>query len=212
MSEALRRNLIETANDMERSGVNRGTSGNLSIRCEGGLLITPSGMPYGSLEPNDIVFIGRDGDPVGRRLPSSEWRIHQDIFSARIDATAILHAHPVSCTALACLRLSIPAFHYMVAVAGGSDIRCAPYATFGTQALSNGVLASLEGRRACLMANHGLVCLSDNLDKALSLAVEVEQLARTYLHCLSVGEPEILSGEEMERVLEKFADYGVQHR
>ena len=212
MSDALRQSLIETANAMDRSGINRGTSGNLSVRFEDGMLITPSGMPYGSLESDDIVFIDADSGPVGRRLPSSEWRIHQDIYAARTHANAILHAHPISCTALACMRRPIPAFHYMVAVAGGRDIRCAPYATFGTQELSTGVLESLEDRKACLMANHGLVCLAENLGKAIALAVEVEHLARTYLHCLSTGEPEILSDEEMERVLAKFTTYGVQHR
>ena len=207
-----RRHLIETAVQMNRCGINQGTSGNLSIRHEGGMLITPSGMPYAALELADIVFVDGYGAHHGPRLPSSEWRIHHDIYQARADAAAILHAHPTDCAALACLNEPIPAFHYMVAVAGGRDIRCAPYATFGTQDLSNHVLEALQDRKACLMANHGLICLAGDLDKALALAIEVEQLAQTYLHCLSVGNPVILDDEEMDRVLLKFKSYGVQDR
>ena len=210
MSETLRRRLIETAVAMNRSGLNQGTSGNLSSRCEGGMLITPSGMDYAGLEPGDIVFVDANGQPEGRRLPSSEWRIHEDIYAARPEAAAILHAHPTGCTALACLNRPIPAFHYMVAVAGGRDIPCAPYATFGSQELSDGVVEALDGRKACLMANHGLVCLAENLDRALALAIEIETLARTYLQALSVGEPVILGDAEMDRVLLKFKTYGVQ--
>ncbi|MBT8048180.1 MAG: class II aldolase [Xanthomonadales bacterium] len=212
MSESQRLRLIETAREMNRSGINRGTSGNLSVRFEDGMLITPSGMAYESLEPDDIVIVDTDSVQYGRREASSEWRIHYDIYAARPDASAILHAHPEACTALACMHKPIPAFHYMVAVAGGNTIACAPYATFGSQKLSDLVLAAVEGMQACLMANHGLVCLAKQLDKVLALAVEVEQLARTYLHCLAVGEPEILNDAEMERVLEKFRTYGTQDR
>lgn len=212
MSEALRRALIETARAMNRSGINRGTSGNLSVRSGDGMLITPSGMPYDALEPADVVFVDEGGEAHGQRLPSSEWRFHHDIYRSREDAEAILHAHPASCAALACLREPIPAFHYMVAVAGGRDIRCAPYATFGTQALSDNVLGALDGRRACLMANHGLVCLAGDLEKALALAVEIEHLAGTYLKCLSVARPVLLDDAEMDRVLEKFRRYGLQAR
>jgi L-fuculose-phosphate aldolase len=151
---------------------------------------------------------GEVPDVTGPRKPSSEWRMHRDVYRARPAAQAILHAHPVHCAALACLRRPLPAFHYMVAVAGGRDIRCAPYATFGTQDLSDHVLAALEDRRACLMANHGLLCLGSDLRSALALAVEIEALARTYLQCLAVGEPVVLEDAEMERVLEKFKDYG----
>jgi L-fuculose-phosphate aldolase len=211
MTEA-RHHLIETAVRMNRCGINQGTSGNLSIRYESGMLITPSGMPYAILEPDDIVFVDGDGEHHGPRQPSSEWRIHHDIYHARADAATILHAHPTDCAALACLNEPIPAFHYMVAVAGGRDIRCAPYATFGSQTLSNHILEALKDRKACLMANHGLICLAGGLDKALALAIEVEQLAQTYLHCLSVGKPSILDDEEMDRVLLKFKSYGVQDR
>ena len=207
MSEASRIQLIEYARKMNRSGINQGTSGNLSLRQDDGMLITPSAVPYDDLEPGDIVQVNFDGSAVGPRKPSSEWRLHLDVYRDRPDARAILHAHPVHCTALACLRRGIPAFHYMVAVAGGSDIRCSPYATFGTQELSAHAVAALEDRKACLMANHGLVCLADILDAALALAIEIESLARSYLQCLSVGEPVILDEDEMDRVLAKFESY-----
>ena len=172
MTEA-RLQLIEKAIAMNRCGLNQGTSGNLSRRHQDGMLISPSGMAYSTLEPEDIVIVDGDGQHHGPRQASSEWRIHHDIYRARADAGAILHAHPTNCAALACLHEPIPAFHYMVAVAGGHDIRCAPYATFGSQALSDHVLDALEDRQACLMANHGLICLAQNLDRALALAIEV---------------------------------------
>jgi len=211
MSDILRQQLIETAIEMNRSGLNRGRAGNLSCRCEGGMLITPTGLDYAQLMPDDIVFIDDQGEVKGSRLPSSEWRIHQDIYAARKDAGAILHAHATACTSLACLHMPIPAFHYMVAKAGGRDIPCAPYATFGSQELSDGVLEVLGERRACLMANHGLVCHEQDLEQVMDLAIEVEELARTYLLCLSVDEPVILDDEEMDRVLLKFSTYGVQN-
>ena len=200
--------LITTARAMNQSGLNRGTSGNLSLRHEDGMLITPSGVPYDELEPDAIVHVDARGEPRGGMRPSSEWRFHLDIYRARPEAQAILHAHPVHCTALACLNRPMPAFHYMVAVAGGRDMRCAPYATFGTQALSDHVLHALEGRRACLMANHGVLCFEATLPRALDLALEIEYLARTYLACLAAGEPVLLDDAEMERVLLRFADYG----
>jgi len=208
MSHDMRKNLIETALAMNTSGINSGTSGNLSIRSGQGMLITPSGIPYPDLRADDIVFVDENGEPQGIQKPSSEWRFHHDIYRQREDARAILHAHPSSCATLACLHKPIPAFHYMVAVAGGNDIRCASYATFGTQELSNNVLAALQGRKACLMANHGLVCLGTNLQKVLSLAIEVENLARTYSQCLALGDPIILDDEEMDRVIKKFRNYG----
>lgn len=208
MTELLRRQLVDSARRMNALGINQGTSGNLSVRCPGGLLITPSALPYDEMSAGDIVFVGDDGvAEVDGRKPSSEWRIHRDVYRARPDTQAVLHAHPVHCTALACLRRPLPAFHYMVAVAGGRDIRCAPYATFGTQELSEHVVAALDGRRACLMANHGLLCLGADLAAALALAVEVETLARCYLQCLAVGEPVLLGDAEMDVVLGKFRDY-----
>jgi L-fuculose-phosphate aldolase len=204
--------LIETAVAMNDSGINRGTSGNLSLRCGDGMLITPSGMAYADLSPDDIVFMDFDEKRIGARAPSSEWRFHLDIYRRRDDAQAVLHAHPVFCSTLACLHRPIPAFHYMVAVAGGKDIRCSDYATFGTQALSDHVLQALQDRKACLMANHGLICLAGDLPGALALALEVEQLAQAYWQCLAVGDPVILGDGEMARVLEKFRGYGISRR
>ena len=208
MNTELHRQLIETAISMNVSGINRGTSGNLSVRTDSGFLISPSGMDYSELVPEDIVAMNLDGEWGDSNPPSSEWRIHRDIYIRREDALAIVHAHPTFCATLACLGKPIPAFHYMVAVAGGKEIRCSPYATFGTQELSDHVLTALEDRKACLMANHGIVCLGRDLPGALALAIEVEQLAQVYYQCLVAGEPVVLDDAEMERVLEKFKTYG----
>jgi L-fuculose-phosphate aldolase len=210
MTEMLRRQLIETAIAMNASGLNQGTSGNLSVRSGDGFLITPSGMDYAGLEPDDIVAMEMDGQPMGKRKPSSEWRFHASIYRHRPEAHAVLHAHPVNCSTLACLNKGIPAFHYMVAVAGGRDIRCAEYATFGSPELSNHVVAALEGRKACLMAHHGLTCFERDLPRVLALAIEVENLANVYCRILAVGVVEILADDEMDRVLDKFSTYGVQ--
>ena len=203
-----RRQLIDAAQFMNQTGINQGTAGNLSLRMDDGMLITPSGLEYSSLKAPDIVHVAMNGEATGNRPPSSEWRIHRDIYQARGDAQAIVHAHPSQCVSLASLRRPIPAFHYMVAVAGGKDIRCAGYATFGTQALSDLVVEALEDRKACLMANHGLICLDSSLDRALSMAVEIEHLAGAYCRSLALGEPVILSDEEMNRVVQKFNNYG----
>lgn len=208
MSSELRQQLIDTALAMNASGINQGTSGNLSVRFEDGMLITPSGVRYERLSSDDIVFVDRNGHAQGPRKPSSEWRFHHDIYGTRNDAQAVVHAHPRYCSSLACLNRSIPAFHYMVAVAGGKDIRCAAYATFGSQQLSDNVIAALENRKACLMGNHGMVCLENKLEKALALAIEVEHLAATYSQSLLIGDPNILDDEEMEKVIEKFRSYG----
>lgn len=205
---SLRQHIIDTCLRMNALGINQGKAGNVSVRLEGGLLITPSGLPYEQATPADIVLIDDEGKAHGARPPSSEWRFHFDIMRQRADAGAVLHAHPPYCTALACLRREIPAFHYMVAVAGGGSIRCAPYATFGTQELSDNALAALEGRKACLLANHGMICLERDLDSVLALAVEVETLARQYCIALQIGEPAVLPAEEMSAVLEKFRTYG----
>jgi len=210
MTEMLRRQLIDTAIAMNDSGLNQGTSGNLSVRCDGGFLISPSGMDYAGLETDDIVSMDLDGNPLGARTPSSEWRFHAAIYRHRPEANAVLHAHPVSCSALACQGKGIPAFHYMVAAAGGRDIRCADYATFGTPELSDNVLAALAGRKACLMAHHGLTCFEKDLPRVLALAVEVENLANVYCRILSIGDVRILPDDEMDRVLNKFRSYGVQ--
>jgi len=195
---------------MNAAGINRGKSGNVSARLDDGFLVTPSGLPYDETTPADIVAMSLDGEVRGTRVPSSEWRFHRDIYRARPDAHAIVHTHAPFATSLACLHRGIPAFHYMVAIAGGSDIRCAPYATFGTQELSDHAVSALAGRKACLLANHGMIALGESLAKALALAVEVETLAEMYWRALQVGEPRLLPAEEMAVVLAKFATYGQQ--
>lgn len=212
MKMPLREDIIATALAMNAAGINRGKSGNVSARLrEGdfdGFLVTPSGLPYADTRPDDIVAVALDGTAHGARTPSSEWRFHRDIYAQRADAHAIVHTHSPFATSLACLRRGIPAFHYMVAVAGGADIRCAPYATFGTQELSDHAVAALAERKACLLANHGTIALGSSLSAALALAVEVETLAEMYWRALQVGDPVILPAEEMARVLAKFATYG----
>ena len=206
----LRARLIETALKMNELGLNQGRSGNLSVRAARGLLVTPSGIAYEEMRPSDIVEIKLDGSIIGPRQPSSEWRFHLDIFAARADVGAVVHAHPMFATTLACLRRGIPAFHYMIAVAGGDSIRCAPYATFGTKKLSRYALAALEGRNACLLANHGMIAMGETLAEALELGLEVETLAAQYWRALQIGKPKLLPKAEMARVLKKFASYGRQ--
>jgi L-fuculose-phosphate aldolase len=206
--QKLRAHLIETALRMNAVGLNRGRAGNLSARVGGGFLITPGGMAYDAMRPADIVEMTADGAVTGRRAPSSEWRIHRDIYGARAEAGAVVHAHPMFATTLACLGRPIPAFHYMVAVAGGRDIRCAPYATFGTAKLSVNALGALKDRKACLLANHGIVALGTGLADALDLACEVEWLAAQYWRALQIGKPRILPAKEIARVLKKFEGYG----
>ena len=205
---ALREEIIATARTMNARALNRGKSGNVSARTGSGFLVTPSGLAYESMRADDIVAMSPDGQAAGSRAPSSEWRFHRDIYAARPEVGAVVHAHSPFATTLACLARGIPAFHYMVAVAGGCDIRCAPYATFGTQALSDHALAALEGRKACLLANHGMIAVGGVLDEALALAFEVEALAEQYWRALQIGEPMLLSDAEMAIVLEKFATYG----
>ena len=211
---ALREDVLATARAMNAAGINRGKSGNVSARLRNagfdGFLVTPTGLPYATTTAEDLVAMTLAGDARGARLPSSEWRFHRDIYRAREDVAAIVHTHAPFCTTLACLGRGIPAFHYMIAVAGGSDIRCAPYATFGTQALSDHAVNALAGRRACLLANHGMIAAGETLAQALALAVEVETLAEMYWRALQIGEPVILPPQEMERVLEKFRHYGQQ--
>ena len=208
----LRAAVIATARHMNALGINRGSSGNVSARWRDesfdGFLITPSGLPYEHVEPNDIVAMAMGGTARGTRLPSSEWRFHRDIYAARSDADAVVHIHSPFATTLACLGRGLPAFHYMVAVAGGNDIRCAPYATFGTQALSDHAVRALDGRRACLLANHGMIAIGASLEAALALAAEVETLAEMYWRALQIGEPNLLAEDEMARVIEKFRTYG----
>jgi L-fuculose-phosphate aldolase len=193
-------------------GLNQGTSGNVSARSPEGFFITPSGRNMSDLTAHDMVAMSQDGQTPEGQKPSSEWRFHRDIYAAFSQAQAVVHAHSPFAVALACLRRDIPPFHYMVAMAGGRDIRCAAYATFGTQQLSDAVIAALQDRRACLMANHGLVAWGDSLESVLALALEVEALCGQYLRACQAGAPVLLSDAEMDEVLAKFRDYGARHR
>jgi L-fuculose-phosphate aldolase len=203
----LRQSLIDHARRMNAAGINQGTSGNVSVRTPDGFLITPSALAYDSMKPEDVVAMRWDGAPRGGRSPSTEWRIHRDVYRARADAGAIVHAHAMFATTLSCLDRAIPAFHYMVAVAGGPDIRCAPYATFGTEELSDRALEALDGRKACLLSHHGMIAFSETLADAFALAVEVETLSAMYWRTLQVGEPSLLPESEMRAVLAKFETY-----
>lgn len=202
-----RQELIAVARSMNTTGLNQGTSGNVSVRHNKTILITPSALPYDSCHSEDIVKMTMTGASQGRQKPSSEWRLHLDIFQAHPEAGAVLHAHPPWCTTLACLDREIPPFHYMVAMAGGDTIPCAGYAIYGSKALSENVNTALKDRTACLMSHHGMVCYADTPQKALDLAIEVENLARVYCQALQLAEPLLLNQGQMDEVLAKFADY-----
>ena len=207
----LAQSVIDTALTMSTSGLSAGRSGNVSVRDGDRVLITPTGMAYEELVVSDIVSMGLDGSvPPGSRKPSSEWHFHAAIYAAREDVSAIVHTHSNAATALACLEEGIPAFHYMVAAAGGTDIRCAPYATFGTEELATFAVKALEDRKACLLAHHGVIACGADLVKAYDLAVEVETLAEQYGRARLLGSVPLLSDDEMQRVLEKFKGYGQQ--
>ena len=187
-------------------------SGNISIKVREknieGFFITPSGKKYSSLKPRDIVFVSLKGKFDKKKgIPSSEWRFHQDIYVNKKEAKAIVHAHSTCATALSTHEKSIPAFHYMIGVAGGKDIKCTKYATFGTRKLSNNILAALKNRSACLMGNHGQIAFGENLDKAFELAQEVENICNQYINALRIGIPKILSKKEMKIVLDKMKNY-----
>ena len=204
--------VLATAWAMNASGINRGSAGNVSARCAGGFVITPTGMAYESCTAADMVHVGLDGSVSAStpRKPSSEWRFHRDIYAARPEAGAVVHTHSPFATALACQGQGVPAFHYMVARFGGSEVRCATYATFGSQALSDAIVSALKGRSACLMAHHGMVVFGRDCDHALALAVELETLCEQYWRVLQLGAPRLLPEAEMSRVLAKFATYGQQ--
>lgn len=200
--------LVATARAMDAAGLNRGTAGNASVRSEAGFLITPTGLPPQACSAADMVRMEMDGTPSGARAPSSEWRFHRDLYLARPEAGAILHSHAPFATALACQRREIPPFHYMIARFGGSTVRCADYATFGTQALSDHLVAAIAGRSACLLANHGMVVFGRDLRHALALAIELEALCEQYWRTCQLGAPVLLSDAEMAEVLERFRWYG----
>lgn len=206
---AARELVLTTARALSHMKLSPGRSGNVSMRCGGGMLITPTGMAYEAITPADMVFVASDGSvPAGNRKPSSEWHFHLAAYAARPDRNALVHTHSMHATVLACAHKPIPAFHYMVAVAGGHDIPLVPYATFGTQALADHVASGLAERDACLLANHGLVAIGPDLASALELASEVETLAEQYLKVLSLGPAHILPDAEMSIVLAKFKSYG----
>ena len=204
----LRSDIVDICNGMNNDGLNQGTSGNVSCRDGLDILITPSGVPYDTLVPEMIVSMDNDGKHEGTLKPSSEWHMHKDIYNAKSDAGAIVHVHSPYATAMSCHGRKIPAFHYMVAVAGGDDIKCAEYATFGTQALSNNMISALTDRCACLLSNHGQIAFGVDLDHALWLANEIENLAKQYILASVLGEPKILSADEMFEVIQEFKTYG----
>lgn len=206
---AAREDVIVTAQQMSVRGLSPGRSGNVSMRFGAGMLITPSGVPYDTLQPADIVFVDGDGRVAdGGLKPSSEWQFHLSALSARVDRHAVVHTHSRNALALACRHEAIPAFHYMVAAAGGIDIPCVPYALFGSTELADHVAAGLTKRDACLMANHGMIALGRDLGHALELAAEVEELAAQYVTVLQLGKPKLLTKAQMAEVLERFKTYG----
>lgn len=204
----LRASLLSTARAMSAARLNAGTAGNASVRAAGGMLITPSGLAPESSRAEDMVFVHSDGTAQGRLAPSSEWRFHAALYANRPEAGAVVHTHAPFATALACQRLEIPPFHYMIARFGGDTVRCAGYATFGTAALSEHVLAAIEARSACLIANHGMVVFGRDLGHALALAIEFEALCEQYWRTLQLGPPVLLTPAEMADAIARFSWYG----
>ncbi|MCJ2062700.1 class II aldolase/adducin family protein [Methylobacterium sp. J-088] len=204
-----RESVVAAARELDAQGLNRGTSGNVSVRFRDGLLITPSGVPTARMQPEDVVSLALDGTHPADQKPSSEWRFHRDILASRRDCGAVVHAHPVYCTAFALCRRDIPAVHYMIAAFGGPSVRCAPYAPYGTAELSELALAALIDRNACLLANHGMIAAGASVDKALWLAVELETLCHQYAVALQIGTPAILSDHEIGTTVDRFRGYGL---
>ncbi len=204
----LRERLVAALRRLDALGLNRGSTGNLSHRLGAGMLITPTGMGADELRAQDLVWLGDDGALRGDWQPSSEWHFHRAIYAARPDLNAVVHTHSVNATALACLERPLPAFHYMVAVAGADSVPCTPYHTFGTTALSTAVAGALRDRQACLLAHHGLVAAGGSLAQAMKVSIEIEALCETYLKALAVGEPATLTAPQMAEVIEKFRHYG----
>ncbi len=204
----LREAAVAALRRLDALGFNRGSTGNLSVRDGDGMWITPTGMSADDIGADDLVWMGWDGSVRGRWKPSSEWHFHRAAYLARPDLAAVVHAHSVHATALACLERPLPAFHYMVAVAGGDSVPCVPYHLFGTEALSQSVAAALRDRDACLLAHHGLVVAGPTLARALKVAIEIESLCEVYLKALAVAEPRILDAAQMAAVIEKFRHYG----
>jgi L-fuculose-phosphate aldolase len=204
----LRSEVIRYAKRLNSKNLSALRSGNISVRFKDGFLITPSGLKYSLLKSKNIVFVSLKGKfDIKKGIPSSEWRFHQDIYLNKKDAKAIVHAHSTCATAISTHEKSIPAFHYMVAMAGGNDIKCAKYATYGTRSLSKNIIKSLKNRTACLIGNHGQIALGESLSKAFELAEEVENLSHQYINALKIGKPKILSSKEMNKVLRKAKNY-----
>ena len=204
-----REQLLTIAQKLIAAGLNKGTAGNASVRCEGGFLVTPSGMAVEDMTPASMVKMRLDGSYEFDKIPSSEWRFHRDILQSRTDINAVIHTHSMFATTLACLNKDIPPFHYMIAVVGGDTIRCAPYALFGSQALSDNALTALIDRKACLLANHGMIALGYDLEDALAVTVEVENLCEQYWRILQLDStPPLLSETEMREVFQQFKGYG----
>ncbi len=208
MSAHLREQILAACKQLETTGLNRGTSGNVSCREGDHFLITPTGVPVDEMTPSRIVTLNFDGKVIGVGKPSSEWQFHADILRARPEINAVVHTHAPHATALACLREDLPPFHYMIAIAGGDSVRCAPYALFGTDTLSQHAVEALRDRKACLLANHGMITLGRDLDEAMAIAIELESLCQQYLIARQVGNPTLLSENEMQAVIERFKSYG----
>jgi L-fuculose-phosphate aldolase len=204
---ALRQHMLTIAQAMVTQGLNKGTAGNIACRLGEHFMVTPSGCPVHHMQAQDMVAMRFDGTTISPGKPSSEWHFHRDILASRPEVGAVVHCHSPFATSLSCLRRDIPPFHYMIALMGGDTIRCAPYALFGTEALSASALAALVGRKACLLANHGMIALGGDLDEALAMAVEVEALCEQYVLALQIGEPILLSDQEMQAVMTRFKTY-----
>ncbi|OIR12397.1 L-fuculose phosphate aldolase [mine drainage metagenome] len=208
-----REQLLEVSQQLVNLGLNRGTAGNASVRVDSedgraGFLITPSGLAVSKMTPADMVWMDFSGDAIGALQPSSEWRFHLDILKNKPEMNAVIHTHSMFASTLSTFRCDIPAFHYMIALAGGDSIRCAPYALFGSQQLSDGAVLALQNRKACLLGNHGMIAVGEYLEKALRVTQEVETLCEQYLRALQVGQPYILTAQEMLEVQERFKSYG----
>lgn len=208
MHAKARQAMVDAAQGLSQQGLNRGTSGNIGCRLERTFLVTPSGIPAEDLLPDLMIEMDFEGTVLGPGKPSSEWRIHRDILAARSEVGAVVHTHSRYATTLACLHLEIPPFHYMIAAAGGDSVRCAPYALFGSQQLSDLALQALADRKACLLGNHGMLAVGASLRSALALAVELESLCEQYWSALQLGQPRLLTPSQMQEVMERFKTYG----
>lgn len=207
--ESISQTLVDMSQRLVNSGLNKGTSGNISVRTEQGFIVTPSGVEVDDMTADSMVYMQMDGQHSVDKKPSSEWRFHRDILQSRTEINAVIHTHSMFATTLACLHKDVPPFHYMIAVTGGDSIRCAPYALFGSQALSDHALAALKERKACLLANHGMITLGKDLSEAYAVAVEVENLCEHYWRLLQITpNPPLLTESEMQEVFQQFRGYG----